>query len=101
MMHYWYTLVLLGVGWNFLYVGGTTMLTLTYSMSERFKAQAVNEFSVFGTSALGSLLAGTVMYVYGWYTLVLVPLPLLAIIMVGLYYVRNDPLAGRMSAKSA
>jgi predicted MFS family arabinose efflux permease len=101
MMHYWYTLVLLGVGWNFLYVGGTTMLTLTYSMSERFKAQAVNEFSVFGTSALGSLLAGTVMYVYGWYTLVLVPLPLLAIIMFGLYYVRNDPLAGRMAAKSA
>jgi len=100
MMHYWYTLVLLGVGWNFLYVGGTTMLTLTYSMSERFKAQAVNEFSVFGTSALGSLLAGTIMYVYGWYTLVLVPLPLLAVILVGLYYVRNDPLANRMSAKS-
>lgn len=100
MMHYWYTLVLLGVGWNFLYVGGTTMLTLTYSMSERFKAQAVNEFSVFGTSALGSLLAGTVMYVYGWYTLVLVPLPLLLVILAGLYYVRHDPLAGRMSAKS-
>jgi predicted MFS family arabinose efflux permease len=100
MMHYWYTLVLLGVGWNFLYVGGTTMLTLTYSMSERFKAQAVNEFSVFGTSALGSLLAGTVMYVYGWYTLVLVPLPLLLVILAGLYYVRRDPLAGRMSAKS-
>ena len=100
MMHYWYTLVLLGVGWNFLYVGGTTMLTLTYSMSERFKAQAVNEFSVFGTSALGSLLAGTVMYVYGWYTLVLVPLPLLLVILAGLYYVRHDSLAGRMSAKS-
>ena len=100
MMHYWYTLVLLGVGWNFLYVGGTTMLTLTYSMSERFKAQAVNEFSVFGTSAVGSLLAGTIMYMYGWYTLVLVPLPLLALILAGLYYVRNDPLAGRLSAKS-
>ncbi len=100
MMHYWYTLVLLGVGWNFLYVGGTTMLTLTYSMSERFRAQAVNEFSVFGTSALGSLLAGTVMYVYGWHSLVLVPLPLLVVILAGLYYVRHDPLAGRMSAKS-
>jgi hypothetical protein len=100
MMHYWYTLVLLGVGWNFLYVGGTTMLTLTYSMSERFRAQAVNEFSVFGTSALGSLLAGTIMYVYGWHTLVLVPLPLLVVILAGLYYVRHDPLAGRMSAKA-
>jgi len=101
MMHYWYTLVLLGVGWNFLYVGGTTMLTLTYSMSERFKAQAVNEFSVFGTSAVGSLLAGTIMYLYGWYTLVMVPMPLLVVILIGLYYVRNDPLSGRMSAKSA
>jgi len=101
MMHYWYTLVLLGVGWNFLYVGGTTMLTLTYSMSERFKAQAVNEFSVFGTSALGSLLAGTIMYLYGWHTLMLVPLPLLVIILAGLYWVRNDPLANRLTAKKA
>ncbi len=42
MMHYWFALVLLGVGWNFLYVGGTTILTLTYSMAERFKAKAVN-----------------------------------------------------------
>jgi hypothetical protein len=55
---------------------------------------------VFGTSAVGSLLAGTIMYVYGWYTLVLVPLPLLVIILAGLYYVRNDPLAGRLSAKT-
>jgi len=101
MMHYWYTLVLLGVGWNFLYVGGTTMLTMTYSMPERFKSQAVNEFSVFGVSALGSLLAGTIMYVYGWYTLVLVPLPLLVVILIGLYYVRKDPLTSLMSAKSA
>nr|CAM58092.1 hypothetical protein [uncultured marine microorganism] len=90
--HYWLALVLLGVGWNFLYVGGTTMLTLTYSMAERFKAQAVNEFCVFGTSATASLLAGTVIYFYGWYTLVLIPLPLLILIGAGLYMVRRDPL---------
>ena len=90
--HYWFALVLLGVGWNFLYVGGTTMLTFTYSMSERFKAQAVNEFSVFGTSAAASLLAGTVMYYYNWYTVVLLPLPLLLIIVAGLIIVRRDPL---------
>ncbi|MEX2496460.1 MAG: MFS transporter [Woeseia sp.] len=90
VMHYTVALVLLGAGWNFLYVGGTTMLTLTYSMSERFKAQAVNEFSVFGTSALGSLLAGTVMHLYGWYTLVLVPLPLLLAMLASLYFVRRD-----------
>lgn len=92
IMHYWFALVLLGVGWNFLYVGGTTMLTLTYSMAERFKAQAVNEFSVFGTSATASLLAGTVMYYYGWYTLVLLPIPLLLLIVAGLFIVRRDPM---------
>jgi MFS family permease len=92
IMHYWFALVLLGVGWNFLYVGGTTMLTLTYSMAERFKAQAVNEFSVFGTSATASLLAGTVIYFYGWNTLVLLPIPLLLMIVVGLFIVRHHPL---------
>jgi len=97
VMHYTFSLVLLGVGWNFLYVGGTSMLTLTYSMSERFKAQAVNEFSVFGTSATASLLAGTVMYVYGWTTLVVVPLPLLLLILAGLYMVRRDARLRRLS----
>jgi MFS family permease len=92
IMHYWYALVLLGIGWNFLYVGATTMLTLTYSMGERFKAQAVNEFCVFGTSATASLLAGTVIYFYGWYTLVWIPLPLLILIVAGLYLVRRNSL---------
>lgn len=90
MMHYGVALVLLGIGWNFLYVGGTTMLTLTYSMGERFKAQAVNEFLVFGTSATASLLAGTVLYLYGWTPLVLMPLPLLLAILVGLFAVRGN-----------
>ena len=100
-MHYWYALVLLGVGWNFLYVGGTTMVTRTYAISERFRAQAVNEFCVFGTSATASLLAGTIIHLYGWYTLVVVPFPLLAIILVGLFYVRKDPLVGRLQPEAA
>ena len=91
-MHYWYALVLLGVGWNFLYVGATTMVTLSYALTERFRAQAVNEFSVFGTSAAGSLLAGTIIHLYGWYTLVVVPLPLLVITVFALFLVRRDPL---------
>lgn len=90
MVHYSLALVLLGVGWNFLYVGGTTMLTLSYRMSERFKAQAVNEFCVFGTSAASSLLAGVVIHLYGWYSLVLVPVPLLFIMLAGLFLVRGD-----------
>ena len=95
VLHYWWALVLLGVGWNFLYVGGTTMLTYTYSMAERFRAQAVNEFLVFGTSATASLLAGTVMYFYGWSTLMLIPMPFLIIICIALIAVRRNSLLQR------
>ena len=100
-MHYWYALVLLGVGWNFLYVGSTAMVTLTYDIDERFRAQAVNEFGVFGTSAAGSLLAGTIIHLYGWYTLVVVPLPLLALSLGGLFIVRKDRLIARTQPASA
>ncbi len=94
-MHYWWGLVLLGVGWNFLFVGGTTLLTYTYSMAERFRAQAVNEFLVFGTSATASLLAGTVMHFFGWSMLMLVPIPVLLAICFALFAVRKDPLLKR------
>ena len=99
-LHYWWALMLLGIGWNFLYVGGTTLLTYTYSMAERFRAQAVNEFLVFGTSATASLLAGTVMYFFGWTTLMLLPIPILAAIAIALFVVRKDPLLDRAAAKT-
>ncbi|MEE8305718.1 MAG: MFS transporter [Gammaproteobacteria bacterium] len=95
MSEYMLALVLLGVGWNFLYVGGTAMLTYTYKTEERFRAQAFNEFCVFGFTAIGSLLAGTIMYLFGWFTTVAAPVPILALIMVGLYVVRHDPLVAR------
>ncbi len=95
VMHYWWALVLLGVGWNFLYVGGTTMLTYTYTMAERFRAQAVNEFLVFGTSATASLLAGTVMHYFGWLKLMLIPIPVLVVICGALIWIRKDPLLRR------
>ena len=95
VMHYWWALTLLGVGWNFLYVGGTTMLTYTYSMAERFRAQAVNEFLVFGMSATASLLAGTVMHYFGWYRLMWIPIPVLLVVCVALIVVRKDELLHR------
>lgn len=97
VLHYWWALVLLGVGWNFLYVGGTTMLTYTYSMAERFRAQAVNEFLVFGTAAAASLLAGTVMYYFGWFRLMLIPIPILILICLALLFVRRHPVLQRAS----
>ena len=82
VMHYWWALVLLGIGWNFLFVGGTTLLVGTYRPSERFRAQAVNDFSVFGTSAMASLAAGSVMLAFGWAALLISALP--ALVAMGL-----------------
>ena len=90
--NYWIALVLLGVGWNFLYIGGTTMLTFTYTTEERFKVQGINELCIFGTSAVGSLLAGTIMYIYGWFSLVILPIPFLLLVLLGLYITKNNQL---------
>jgi MFS family permease len=97
VLHYWWVLVLLGVGWNFLYVGATTMLTYTYSTAERFRAQGINEFLVFGSSATASLLAGTVMYYFGWFSLMLVPIPILLIVAIALIVVRRNALLDRQN----
>ena len=82
IMHYTASMVLLGVGWNFMFVGGTTLLVKTYRASERFKAQGLNEFAVFGTSALGSLFAGSLLSLFGWTTVILSTIP--ALILVGM-----------------
>ena len=96
VMHYWWALTLLGVGWNFLYVGATTMLTYTHSVDERFHAQAVNEFLVFGTAAAASLLAGTVMHYFGWFWLMWIPIPFLLVVCIALIAVRKDALLRRV-----
>jgi MFS family permease len=71
------------------------MLTYTYSVAERFRAQAVNDFLVFGTAATASLLAGTVMHYFGWRLLMLVPIPILVIVCFVLLFVRRDKMLQR------
>ncbi|MBO6566251.1 MAG: MFS transporter [Pseudomonadales bacterium] len=66
LAHYWGALVLLGIGWNFMFLGGTTLLTQTYRASERFKVQALNDFLIFGLQAVGSLGAGLLLASLGW-----------------------------------
>ncbi|MFA6013688.1 MAG: MFS transporter [Gallionellaceae bacterium] len=72
-------LILLGVGWNFAFIGGTTLLTQTYRPSEQLKVQAINEFTVFGLAALATLSAGWLYERFGWVTLNLTVVPILAI----------------------
>jgi MFS family permease len=71
-------LVLLGVGWNFLYVGGTTLLTSTYTAAERGRAQATNDMTIFAVGLASSLAAGALVETLGWRDLNLMLLPWLA-----------------------
>jgi MFS family permease len=67
--HFWWALVLLGVGWNFTYIGGTTLLTEAYRPSERAKVQGANEMVVFTVQALASFSSGVLVNARGWDTL--------------------------------
>jgi MFS family permease len=72
-------LILLGVGWNFLYIGGTTLLTTTYTAAERGRAQAINDMTVFVIGLACSFSAAALLHALGWQLLNLVLLPWLAI----------------------
>jgi MFS family permease len=78
--NFWWALVLLGVGWNFLYVGGTTLLTDCYRASEKAKAQGTHDFLVFLATATSSFSSGLLMNRNGWEALNYAALPLLAVI---------------------
>jgi MFS family permease len=79
LVNFWAALALLGVGWNFLYVGGTTLLTSAYRPEERAKTQAANEFLTFGAVACASFASGGVMARFGWEAVNYAVLPLLSI----------------------
>ena len=85
-VHYMAALMLLGVGWNFLFTAGSTLITTTYSHAERFKAQGLNDLIVFGTMALLTLAAGVLLELVGWRGLLLCTLPFLAAMLVLLVF---------------
>jgi len=84
--HFWTALLFLGIGWNFLFIGATTLLTETYRPAERAKTQALNDFAVFTTVALSSLSAGALQSRYGWQTVNVGLLPLLVLILAALLW---------------
>lgn len=73
--HFWAALVALGIGWNFTFIGATSLLTHTYRPAEKAKVQGINDFLVFGSAAIGSLLAGYWQSLLGWEMLNLLMLP--------------------------
>ncbi|MFO8155532.1 MAG: MFS transporter [Pseudomonadota bacterium] len=78
LLHFWIALVLLGVGWNFLFIGGSNLLTTTHAVAERGKVQGVNDLTVFTLVAAGSLLSGLLLHHLSWVGLNLFVLPFVA-----------------------
>jgi MFS family permease len=78
--NFWWAMVLLGVGWNFLYIGATTLLTDTYRPEERAKAQGANDQAIFIMMVISSFTSGMTVTTAGWDRVNLMALPLLALV---------------------
>jgi MFS family permease len=87
VMHFWWALFLLGVGWNFLYVGSTTLLTETYRPEERAKIQGINDSCVFAMMAVSSFSSGLLLHADGWTMLNWISLAPLALLLAALIWI--------------
>ena len=79
---YWMGLVLLGLGWNLLFIGATVLVSQSFGPPERFRAQGLNDLVVFSSQAVASLAAGAVLYRFGWVAMNLMAAPLLLLVLV-------------------
>jgi MFS family permease len=94
-MHFWATLIVLGVGWNFSFVGASALVLETHRPAERNKVQAFNDFLVFGMMAVGSFSSGQLLANYGWSAVNMVVFPP---VMLGLAVLAVASLARRRAA---
>jgi MFS family permease len=83
---FWWSLVLLGVGWNFLYVGATALLTETYRPEEMAKAQGANEQAIFIMMAISSFTSGLTVTAAGWERVNLFALPMVAVVAIAIVW---------------
>ena len=85
LANYYLGLILLGIGWNFGFIGSTVLLTETYEPHERSKAQGANDFIVFSTVAFASLMSGVTLNHWGWFFLngLVLPIALLCLASLG------------------
>ena len=80
-INYFTSLIFLGMGWNFLYISGTSLLVTTYNEHEKFKAQGFNDLIVFSATAIGSLSAGILISVLSWKIINFMCIPFLILIL--------------------
>ena len=79
-------LILLGLGWNFLFISGTSLLIKSYKPEEKFRAQGLNDFIVFSTQAFGALSAGFLLSLFGWKLINIICIPLLIMIILTILF---------------
>lgn len=84
--HFWLTLVILGIGWNFGFVGASALVLECHRPEEKTQVQSLNDFLVFGTMTIGSLASGGVLTAYGWQMVLLVSFAPLAFALIALVY---------------
>lgn len=90
--HFWVSLVLLGIGWNFGFIGATAMVADAHTPAERSKVQGANDFLVFGTVACASFSAGSLLHSSGWETINWIVLPAVALVLVPLVWRAARPI---------
>lgn len=91
LAHFWIALILLGVGWNFAYIGSTAMVTATHTASERGQVQGLNDSIVFGVVSLASLLAGFLQNTAGWVAVNVIIFPAVVIALAALVWLARRP----------
>lgn len=96
--HFWFALVLLGVGWNFIYIGATTLLTETYKPSERAKAQGANDSCVFLAMVTSSFSSGFLLNTNGWSMLNIVSAVVIGIVGVAIVWLMLRSAPKRVAA---
>jgi MFS family permease len=96
--HFWFALFALGVGWNFMFVAATTLLTRTYTTAEKAKVQGVNDLTVFITMISSSAASGALVSTSGWTDLNLYALPALVVATLGAVYLLVRPAPPRLKA---
>ena len=79
--NYMFALIFLGLGWNFLFISGTSLLVLTYRENEKYKMQGLNDFIVYSVHALGSLSAGVFIALTSWKIMNLICIPFIILII--------------------
>jgi MFS family permease len=88
-VNFWAANVVLGIGWNFLFVGATTLLTRVYAPEEKAKVQALNDFLIFGTVAVSSFASGALLSGLGWNMVQIAVMPFVVVAAATVFWLRQ------------